>query len=254
MKSVSLRLPAPQHGLRRAALLKGIAAPARRRKSITVLDDVSLTIRQGQRIGVIGDNGAGKTALLRVMAGIYPPTTGACEVRGRVSCLFDTSLHGYGDATALEFIMLAGLTRGLRRKEVNRLIPAVYRLSEIGRHLYMPTRTLSDGLRTRLVFAIAMCIDWDVLLLDEEIGTSDLRFRAKARRRMQEAPEQKTLVVCSHDSRIIREFCDRAVWIDEGRLRASGAVEELLGAYRRRHSGDSGAAEEGPPSRPAAGS
>jgi len=249
MESVSLRLPAPQHGSRRAALLSGIAAPARRNKAIAVLDDVSLTIRKGQRIGVIGDNGAGKTALLRVMAGIYPPTEGACKVRGRVSCLFDTSLHGYGDATALEFIMLAGLTRGLRRKDVDRLIPAVYRLSGIGRHIYMPTRTLSDGMRTRLVFAIAMCIDWDVLLLDEEIGTSDLRFRAKARRRMQEAPDQKTLVVCSHDSRIVREFCDRAIWIHDGRIRASGAVEELLAAYRRRRSGDGGPARGGDPTR-----
>lgn len=240
MQSVSLRLPAPQHGSRRAALLNSIAAPVRGDKAITVLDDVSLTIRQGQRIGLIGDNGAGKTALLRVMAGIYPPTKGTCAVHGRVSCLFDTSLHGYGDATALEFIMLAGLTRGLRRKAVNRLIPAVYRLSGIGRHIYMPTRTLSDGLRTRLVFAIAMCVDWDVLLLDEEIGTSDLRFRAKAKRRIQEAPDQKTLVVCSHDSRIIREFCDRAIWIHDGRVRASGAVEELLAAYRRRPSPPTG--------------
>lgn len=234
LRSVSLRLPARQRRVRRTALQDGVAQPSLARRHVAVLEDVSLTIRRGQRVGVVGDNGAGKTALLRVIAGIYPPTEGTCETAGRMSCLFDTSLHGYGDATALEFVMLAGLTRGLRRREIDKLIPAVYRLSEIGRHIHRPTRALSDGLRTRLVFAIAMCVEWDVLLLDEEIGTSDLRFREKARRRIQEAPEAKTLMVCSHDSRVIRDFCDQAVWIHEGRIRASGDVDELLAAYRAR--------------------
>lgn len=223
--------PLVQHRARGVSLRETVAAASRTPQRMTVLDDVSLTIGKGERVGIIGHNGAGKTALLRIVAGIYPPTAGTCEAEGRVSCLFSTALHGYGDATALEFIVLVGLTRGLSRKEVSRHVPAIARFSEIRGHIHAPTRTLSEGMRTRLAFAIAICIDWDVLLLDEEIGASDLRFRAKARRRLKDAANGKTLMVASHDSRVVRDFCDRAVWIHKGRVRASGGVDELLAAY-----------------------
>ncbi len=235
LRRVTLEMSLVQRRGRGFALRDGIAAASRVPRRMTVLDDVSLTIGRGERVGVIGHNGAGKTALLRIVAGIYPPTAGACETRGRVSCLFNTALHGYGDATALEFIVLVGLTRGLSRKQVSSRIPAIARFSEIRGHIHAPIRTLSKGMRTRLSFAIAICIDWDVLILDEEIGTSDLRFLAKARRRIKDAEDGKTLMVASHNSRVIRDLCDRAVWIHKGRIRASGGVDELLAAYRAHH-------------------
>lgn len=232
LRGVTLERPLVQHRARGVALRGGVAAASRTPRRMTVLDDVSLTIGRGERVGIIGHNGAGKTALLRIVAGIYPPTAGTCEAKGRVSCLFSTALHGYGDATALEFIVLVGLTRGLGRKEISRHVPAIARFSEIRGHIHAPTRTLSEGMRTRLAFAIAICVDWDVLLLDEEIGASDLRFRAKARRRLKDSANGKTLMVASHDSRVVRDFCDRVVWIHKGRIRASGDVDELLDAYR----------------------
>ncbi len=196
------------------------------------LENVSLTIRQGQRVGIIGHNGAGKTVLLRVMAGIYSPTSGVCETRGRLSTMFSTVVGIYGDATGLEYITLIGLTRGLGRKEIERHIPDILHLSEITDYVHLPLRTYSAGMRARLMFAVAVCIDWDVLLIDEDIGASDPRFRSKVREHINgKMADTHTLVIASQSEKVIREFCNVAVWIHKGRMRRTGGVDELLDAY-----------------------
>ncbi len=250
---MTLRLPGRAgrrraHGARRS-LLETIGNPVttRRRASLEVvaLDNLSLTIGQGQRVGIIGHNGAGKSVLLRVMAGIYAPSSGNCEVRGRVSTMLTTLLSDYRDATGLEYIMLVGLTRGLTRREIDRRVPEIVRFSEIGDYLHLPVRTYSTGMRTRLMFAIATCVDSDVLLIDEDIGAGDLRFRSEVGKRILSAmTAASTLVIASQEARIIREFCDTVVWIHKGRLRGMGDVEELLDAYRVEQTGGSAARRE----------
>ena len=239
LQEVTLRLPAGGRLARGAPrrLRESIGAPLTVRRGapleVTALDSVSLTIGQGERIGIIGHNGAGKSVLLRVMAGIYAPTSGSCEVQGRISTMLSISPGHYWDATGLEYMMLIGLTRGMTRKEVNLRVPDIVRFSEIGDYLHLPVRTYSTGMRTRLVFAIATCIESDVLLIDEDIGAGDLRFRAKAGERIARTlTATRTLVVASQDARIIRELCDVAVWIHKGRVRGIGDVDELLDAYR----------------------
>ena len=200
--------------------------------TVTILDDVSINISRGQRVGLIGANGAGKSTLLRVMAGIYFPTRGLAETYGSVSTLFPELLGVRPDATGLENIVLTGILLGLTRKEINRRIPEIIEFTELGDYIYMPIRTYSSGMRTRLVLSIATCISPDILLVDEVIGTGDKSFRLKAKDRLnQMMTSANTLVVVSQSPEIIREFCTEAIWLDRGQVRATGEVDEVLRGY-----------------------
>ena len=200
--------------------------------TVTILEGVSINISKGQRVGLVGANGAGKSTLLRVMAGIYYPTRGTAETRGTISTLFPELLGVRPDATGLENIMLTGILLGLTRKEISRRIPEIIEFTELGDYIYMPIRTYSSGMRTRLVLSIATCINPDILLVDEVIGVGDKSFRLKAKDRLnQMMTSANTLVVVSQSPEIIREFCTEAIWLDRGEVRAAGGVDEVLRKY-----------------------
>ncbi len=200
--------------------------------TVTILEDVSINITRGQRVGLIGANGAGKSTLLRVMAGIYFPTRGVAETRGTISTLFPELLGVRPDATGLENIILTGILLGLTRKEISRRIPEIIEFTELGDYIYMPLRTYSSGMRTRLVLSIATCISPEILLVDEVIGVGDKSFRLKAKERLNRMmTSANTLVVVSQSPEIIREFCTEAIWLDRGQVRATGGVDEVLREY-----------------------
>ena len=200
--------------------------------TVTILEGVSINISKGQRVGLVGANGAGKSTLLRVMAGIYYPTRGVAETRGTISTLFPELLGVRPDATGLENIMLTGILLGLTRKEISRRIPEIIEFTELGDYIYMPIRTYSSGMRTRLVLSIATCINPDILLVDEVIGVGDKSFRLKAKDRLNRMmTSANTLVVVSQSPEIIREFCTEAIWLDRGQVRATGGVDEVLSEY-----------------------
>ena len=200
--------------------------------TVTILEGVNIRISRGQRVGVIGPNGAGKSTLLRVMAGIYYPTHGVAETRGTVSTLFPELLGVRPEATGLENIVLTGILLGLTRKDISRRIPEIVEFTELGDYIYMPLRTYSAGMRTRLVLSIATCISPDILLVDEVIGVGDRRFRLKAKERLNRMmTSANTLVVVSQSPEIIREFCGEAIWLERGQVRALGGVDEVLREY-----------------------
>ena len=200
--------------------------------TVTILEGVNIRISRGQRVGVIGPNGAGKSTLLRVMAGIYFPTRGVAESRGTVSTLFPELLGVRPEATGLENIVLTGILLGLTRKEISRRIPEIVEFTELGDYIYMPIRTYSAGMRTRLVLSIATCISPDILLVDEVIGVGDKHFRLKAKDRLNRMmTSANTLVVASQSPEIIREFCGEAIWLERGQVRALGGVDEVLREY-----------------------
>ena len=200
--------------------------------TVTILEGLNLDISMGRRVGIIGPNGAGKSTLLRVMAGIYYPTRGVAESRGTVSTLFPELLGVRPDATGLENIMLTGVLLGMTRKEISGWIPEIIEFTELGDYIYMPLRTYSTGMRTRLVLSIATCIRPDILLVDEVIGVGDKSFRLKAKDRLNEMmTSANTLVVVSQSPEIIREFCAEAIWLERGGIKAQGEVEEVLREY-----------------------
>jgi len=199
---------------------------------VSALNDVSLDIRAGDRVAIIGANGAGKTTLLRVLAGIYHPTSGSVDVLGRCLPLFDLSAGFDEEATGYENIMRRGLVIGARRSEIDAKRAEIAAFTELGDRLDLPLRTYSSGMMLRLIFAVATAVEGEIVLLDEWIGVGDQQFRNKARQRLDEIVVRAgILVLASHDIGLIKSTCNRAILLEEGRIVAAGATDEILGQY-----------------------
>jgi len=209
-----------------------ISEDASHRVIVHALRDVSFSVQHGDRIGLIGPNGAGKSTLLRVLAGIYEPTGGSVRCDGQVVPLFNPSLGMEPEATGHQNIRLRGLLLGLRPQEIEAKRTEIGAFTELGNYLDMPVRTYSSGMALRLAFAISTCFVPEILLLDEWIGAGDAHFVEKAERRMQEVVAQSSIVViASHSNDLIRRFCNKALYIEAGRVKAEGSVDDVLAAY-----------------------
>jgi ABC-2 type transport system ATP-binding protein/lipopolysaccharide transport system ATP-binding protein len=172
-----------------------------------------------------------KTTLLRAMAGVYEPTLGRVSVSGRVSTIFDFTLGLDFDATGYENISLQGMLLGLTRKSVAALTDEIAAFTGLGAYLDMPIRTYSAGMLTRLAFAVATSIDPEVLLMDEWIATGDAAFFEKAEARLQALVERAgILVLASHNANLLRRYCNVALWLEHGRIRLMGPVDDVLKA------------------------
>ena len=199
---------------------------------VRALQSVNLRINEGERIGIIGHNGAGKSTLLKVLAGIYPPTRGKRIVAGQISSLFDIALGFEPDASGWENIAYRGYLQGETPKSIQSKVTEIAEFSELGQFLDMPVRYYSAGMMVRLAFSIATAIKPEILLVDEVLSVGDLAFQDKARQRMREMMAKAQLIVLvSHDLESLTKLCDRAVWMDHGRVRAVGPVAEMVAAY-----------------------
>jgi len=199
---------------------------------VRALSEVSFEIQQGDRVGLIGHNGAGKSSLLKVLAGIYPPSAGQLRVEGSISTLFTNNIGFNQNATGYENIILMGILLGYGRKRMLQLLPEIAEYSELGDFLEMPVRTYSMGMRTRLGFAIATSVQPECLLIDEVLGAGDARFQRKAKKRLTTMMENAyTYILASHSTNTIESLCDRALWLDHGQLRSFGPVAEVIGEF-----------------------
>jgi ABC-type polysaccharide/polyol phosphate transport system ATPase subunit len=201
---------------------------------VNALKQIGFEAHDGDRIGLVGPNGSGKTTLLRVLADIYPPTSGTVEVVGRVSPMFDNNLGMNADATGLENIRLCGLLWGLTPAQIENSIDDIAEFTELGGYLNMPVRTYSQGMQMRLAFAIVTVREPEILLLDESIGVGDAQFFDKASARLQSIVDRsRILVVASHSDPMIRRLCNKAIWLHAGRLMEFGEVDRVLHAYSK---------------------
>jgi ABC-type polysaccharide/polyol phosphate transport system ATPase subunit len=201
---------------------------------VRALEDVSLTVNHGDQLGIIGHNGAGKSTMLRIFAGIYEPSAGTISVEGRVSPLFSTSPGLDPDDTGYENIVTCGLLLGMSRDEIERKMPEIEAFSELSDYLALPARTYSTGMLVRLGFAIATAIDPEILLLDEELGAGDARFAAHAAKRVESLIERSSIVVlASQSEELISKICNRAILLDHGRIIADGPAKDVLEMYNR---------------------
>lgn len=197
-----------------------------------LLDNVELSLEPGERIALIGRNGAGKSTLLKTLAGIYRPQEGRVESDRPVTGIFNITLGFRPEATGYRNIVLKGLIAGKSRKEIERAIPEIAEYTELGPYLHMPLRTYSQGMAMRLAFAIATGFSSEILLLDEWIGAGDAQFREKIVARMNSFVESAhILVLASHSTQLLRRTANRAIWMEGGRVRAEGPVDELIDAY-----------------------
>ncbi len=199
---------------------------------LKAIDQLSLTVKQGDRLGIIGRNGSGKSTLLRVIAGIYAPDSGRIEVKGRTAGLFELGLGMRIEATGRRNIILRALLEGDTRKQAEARIDEIAGFVGLHDFLDLPVRTYSQGMMMRLAFALTTFFGADIALLDEWIGAGDKDFRTKAEARMQKIVDEAGIVLlASHNPDLILRHCDQAIWLDQGRLHMTGPARDVVEAY-----------------------
>lgn len=199
---------------------------------VRALNGIDLDLQDGDRLGLIGHNGAGKTTLLRVLSGVYDPSEGELECQGQISSFTDIALGMDPEATGYENIIFRSVFLGMTFEEARAHAPAIAEFSELGDYLSLPARTYSSGMFVRLAFAISTAIRPEIMIMDEMIGAGDQAFMAKARKRIDDMLAQASiLVIASHDPHIITSFCNRLAWMEHGKIRHIGGVEEVWTMY-----------------------
>ena len=217
-----------------------LARDALDRINVRALSDVSVDIVSGDRVGLIGLNGAGKTTLLKVLAGVYEPSQGRFISSGNVSSLLDIHVGLNPDATGRENIVLRGMYMGIHPQEMRARVDEVAEFTELGHYIDMPVRTYSAGMMVRLAFSISTCIPPDILIMDEWLTAGDAQFLDKAQRRVEEFVRGSSiLVLASHSTQLVEQWCNRAILLHQGGLMTIGPVKEVVAAYQRLIAGSS---------------
>jgi len=210
-----------------------LAHDAANRVCVQALKNVSLSIREGMRVGLVGHNGAGKTTLLRVIAGIYAPVAGTVECSGRVSSHIHPTVGMDFEATGYDNIYLRGLILGRTKAEIRARMPEIAEFTELGDYLAMPIRTYSAGMITRLAFAISTGFEPEILVLDEWLSAGDYKFIEKAKQRMAAFVERaQILVFASHSLELLQSTCQTLVWLERGEIRDIGPADRVAASYQ----------------------
>ena len=229
---VSLDYPLNSKGI---GLLREIVTGRVKKKSTRLfraLEKISLDVKKGEVVGLMGANGSGKSTLLRVIAGIYAPDEGSVRVRGRVTLLAGVGTGFQLDLTGRENIMLTGSIYGYSKMEISKMEEEIIEFSGIREFIDQPIRTYSAGMRARLGFAIVSNLEPDILLLDEVMSVGDTDFRQKSRNKIEQLIKgDATVVIVSHSKSIIKSMCDRVFAIEDGKIITDGSIETALEYY-----------------------
>jgi lipopolysaccharide transport system ATP-binding protein len=243
-KRYALRTPAAKSGLLRdkltsivrdpMQLVRGAPAPAGD-DEFWAIRDLSLEIRPGEVVGIIGRNGAGKSTLLKMLSRITEPTTGRITLRGRVASLLEVGTGFHPDLSGRENIFLNGAILGMTRPEIHRRLDEIVAFAEVEKFLDTPVKRYSSGMYVRLAFAVAAHLDPEILVIDEVLAVGDAAFQRKCLGKLQSATrdEGRTILFVSHNLASVRQLCSRAVVLQAGRLVADAAPTEAIGHYMK---------------------
>jgi len=202
-------------------------------KVVHGLEDINFTFNHGDKIALLGPNGSGKTTLLKLLSGIYTPTSGKILIEGNISCMIDIGFGFQGDATGYENIIYAGISRGLRKKDIEKIMPEIEDFSGLGEFLDMPLRTYSSGMQARLAFSSAIASAPDILLMDEFFSTGDIEFSKKSEDKIFEMMDASSILVfASHDLELLKKVCNKAVCLKHGQISYYGNTEEAINHYK----------------------
>src|SRR5213082_132921 len=196
------------------------------------LKEVSLDVREGEVLGLIGRNGAGKTTLLKILSRITRPTEGWAEIHGRVGSLLEVATGFHPELTGRENTFLSGAILGMSKAEIARKFDEIVAFAELEKFIDTPVKHYSSGMYVRLAFAVAAHLEPEILLVDEVLAVGDINFQKKCLGRMGDvARAGRTVVLVSHQLNQIRRLCQRVLWIDDGRVRQDGPTHEVVSAY-----------------------
>lgn len=195
------------------------------------LRDVSLDIRRGETIGIIGRNGSGKSTLLQVICGTLGPTEGGVEVRGRIAALLELGAGFNPEFTGRENVYMSGAVLGLSREDIDQRFESILAFADIGDFIEQPVKTYSSGMYVRLAFAVIAHVDADILVIDEALSVGDVFFGQKCMRFLRKFKETGTVVFVSHDANAVINLCERAVLLENGAIVQQGDAKEVCEAY-----------------------
>ena len=196
------------------------------------LNNLHLEIRRGESMGIIGRNGSGKSTLLQLICGTVQPSTGDLEIRGRVAALLELGAGFNRDFTGRENVYLSATVYGLSDAEIEKRLPAIEAFAEIGHFIDQPVRQYSSGMYARLAFSVCAHVDADILVVDEVLSVGDAGFQQRCMRFLNDFRKRGTLLFVSHDAESVLTLCDRAIWLDQGEVRAIGDTKEVCRRYR----------------------
>jgi ABC-type polysaccharide/polyol phosphate transport system ATPase subunit len=220
--------------LKSVLLERSLVGGLRPEDSIAALTDISFTVERGEAVGIVGSNGSGKSTLLKVLAGILQPTRGSLRIDGRVAALIELGAGFHPEISGRENVFINGAVLGLSRREIHRRFDDIVEFSGLEGFIDEPVKNYSSGMYVRLGFAVAIHTDPDVLMVDEVLAVGDEAFSHRCLRRIEEfLARGKTLLLVSHSLDLIGELCDRCLWLDGGRMRASGLPRRVVDAYRQ---------------------
>ncbi|OQW93936.1 MAG: ABC transporter ATP-binding protein [Beggiatoa sp. IS2] len=203
-----------------------------RHQAFIALHPLSLSISHGQVVGIVGNNGAGKSTLLKIIAGTLRADSGQCEVKGRISALLELGGGFHPEMSGRENVYLNGTMMGLSLKDVDAIYQNIVDFAGIGDFIEQPVKTYSSGMFTRLAFAVATCVEPDILIVDETLSVGDGAFARKSFNRfMQFKKAGKTILFCSHALYQVESICDRVIWIDKGMIKLDGMPSQVVSAY-----------------------
>jgi ABC-type polysaccharide/polyol phosphate transport system ATPase subunit len=215
-----------------AAARRLVRREREQRQELWSLRDVSFSVGDGEALGIVGRNGAGKSTILKILAGITEPTLGVSRTRGRVAALLEVGTGFHPELTGRENIYLNGAILGMSKRDIVRRFDEIVEFSGTAPFLDTPIKRFSTGMELRLAFAVAAHLDPDVLVVDEVLAVGDAEFQRKCLGRMAEAEnEGRTVVFVSHDLETLTRICPRAVWLEAGRIRRSGPAREIVRDY-----------------------
>ncbi len=215
------------------ARLKAFGRGGKQTRVIHALDHVNLDVEYGHVLGIIGTNGAGKSSLMRVMAGIVPPTQGRVEVFGSVSTLLALGVGFNPSMSGRDNVYLGGLAAGMSREEIDAHFEEIAQFSELGEAIDAPMRTYSSGMYARLAFSVAATVRPDILIVDEALSTGDAKFKEKSLNRIKELrSDDRALILVSHAMATLLDVCNDIAWIHKGKLIMRGEPNIVINAYR----------------------
>lgn len=215
------------------ARVLGLPSPVYGRE-FWALQGVSFSLSRGETVGIVGKNGSGKSTLLQMICGVLNPSTGHVITSGRVAALLELGSGFNPDFTGLENIYLNASILGLSKGEIDERLPEIVSFADIGAYIDQPIRTYSSGMVARLAFSVAVQVDPDILIVDEALSVGDMAFQEKSFTRMKKIKEDGvSILFVSHSLSAVRNFCDRAIWIDDGKVKAIGERLTICDEYQQ---------------------
>lgn len=204
-----------------------------KRGSFMALDGISFKVKKGERLGIIGGNGAGKSTTLKILSRVTAPTDGTIYINGRISSMLEVGTGFHPELTGRENIYLNGAILGMTAEEVDRKIDDIIEFSECAQFIDTPVKRYSSGMYVKLAFSVAAHLDSEILIMDEVLAVGDMNFQKKCLNKMSEVAEQegRTILYVSHNMNTIRQLCDRCIVLNKGNLVYDGDVEEAIAIY-----------------------